>query len=303
MTSRRPHRSCGVADGWTAHRSASPISTLPPPPRWRMSRINWAIAARPRATYSRPRPWRTPRDSATCSSRRHFRPRNPPCPWVETLVRRRWEIRGGSRRLSRVRSTPHAQRRIRHSCTSPNKLDSTLALCDTPCSGGLDLTGKAAVLKTAGRKPLQVRILCPPLRLAEPALGNRYQLPATSYRCKRSGGREAEGGGLLNRYRVEKPYRGFESLPLRLQARRSAGGPAFFVMLSSPLCRVTAWPPTPRLAFDSRPRPRAFCTWGAPARRSSTGSMPASSAGSSCCASKTPTARAAPTRARAPSSR
>ena len=31
-----------------------------------------------------------------------------------------------------------------------------------------------------------------------------------------SGGREAEGGGLLNRYRGEIPYRGFESLPLRL---------------------------------------------------------------------------------------
>ena len=30
-----------------------------------------------------------------------------------------------------------------------------------------------------------------------------------------SGGREAEGGGLLNRCTVEKPYRGFESLPLR----------------------------------------------------------------------------------------
>ena len=29
------------------------------------------------------------------------------------------------------------------------------------------------------------------------------------------GGREAEGGGLLNRYTVEKPYRGFESLSLR----------------------------------------------------------------------------------------
>ena len=28
-------------------------------------------------------------------------------------------------------------------------------------------------------------------------------------------GREAEGGGLLNRYTVEKPYRGFESLRLR----------------------------------------------------------------------------------------
>ena len=32
---------------------------------------------------------------------------------------------------------------------------------------------------------------------------------------KRSCGREAEGGGLLNRYRVVKPYRGFESLRLR----------------------------------------------------------------------------------------
>ncbi len=32
---------------------------------------------------------------------------------------------------------------------------------------------------------------------------------------KRRCGREAEGGGLLNRYRVVKPYRGFESLRLR----------------------------------------------------------------------------------------
>src|SRR6185295_2038564 len=31
----------------------------------------------------------------------------------------------------------------------------------------------------------------------------------------RSCGREAEGGGLLNRYTVLKPYRGFESLRLR----------------------------------------------------------------------------------------
>src|SRR3569623_761288 len=38
--------------------------------------------------------------------------------------------------------------------------------------------------------------------------------PRTAVRL-RSGGREAEGGGLLNRYRVVKPYRGFESLPLR----------------------------------------------------------------------------------------
>ena len=34
-------------------------------------------------------------------------------------------------------------------------------------------------------------------------------------RAQRRCGREAEGGGLLNRYRVVKPYRGFESLRLR----------------------------------------------------------------------------------------
>ena len=33
--------------------------------------------------------------------------------------------------------------------------------------------------------------------------------------CPRSGGRVAEGGGLLNRYRGLNPYRGFESPPLR----------------------------------------------------------------------------------------
>ncbi len=32
---------------------------------------------------------------------------------------------------------------------------------------------------------------------------------------QRTGGRAAEGGGLLNRYRALKPYRGFESLPVR----------------------------------------------------------------------------------------
>ena len=31
----------------------------------------------------------------------------------------------------------------------------------------------------------------------------------------RRDGREAEGGGLLNRYTIEKSYRGFESLSLR----------------------------------------------------------------------------------------
>jgi hypothetical protein len=39
--------------------------------------------------------------------------------------------------------------------------------------------------------------------------------PCRAYRRQRSCGRVAEGGGLLNRYRVVKPYRGFESLRLR----------------------------------------------------------------------------------------
>ena len=38
---------------------------------------------------------------------------------------------------------------------------------------------------------------------------------------QRSCGRVAEGGGLLNRYRVVKPYRGFESLRLRHSASPS----------------------------------------------------------------------------------
>ena len=40
-------------------------------------------------------------------------------------------------------------------------------------------------------------------------------LPRRAYRLDRRCGRVAEGGGLLNRYRVVKPYRGFESLRLR----------------------------------------------------------------------------------------
>jgi hypothetical protein len=37
----------------------------------------------------------------------------------------------------------------------------------------------------------------------------------------------AEGGGLLNRYRVVKPYRGFESL--RLRQRNHVSGPETWV--------------------------------------------------------------------------
>ena len=48
--------------------------------------------------------------------------------------------------------------------------------------------------------------------LESAACGSR---PRRAYRPYRSCGRVAEGGGLLNRYRVVKPYRGFESLRLR----------------------------------------------------------------------------------------
>jgi hypothetical protein len=44
--------------------------------------------------------------------------------------------------------------------------------------------------------------------------------PRRAYRPDRRCGRVAEGGGLLNRYRVVKPYRGFESLRLRHPASR-----------------------------------------------------------------------------------
>ena len=43
--------------------------------------------------------------------------------------------------------------------------------------GGLDLTGKAAVLKTAGRKPVQVRVLCPPF----PSTMTRGIMPRRDY--------------------------------------------------------------------------------------------------------------------------
>src|SRR5947209_8875787 len=53
-----------------------------------------------------------------------------------------------------------------------------------------------------------------------PELGNLESVacgspPRRAYPPQWSCGREAEGGGLLNRYRVVKPYRGFESLRLR----------------------------------------------------------------------------------------
>src|SRR6266576_480308 len=44
--------------------------------------------------------------------------------------------------------------------------------------------------------------------------------PLSSAPCSWRGGRVAEGGGLLNRYRALKPYRGFESPLLRARFAR-----------------------------------------------------------------------------------
>ena len=71
--------------------------------------------------------------------------------------------------------------------------------------GGLVLIGKAAVLKTAGRKPLGVRLPRPPPRLLN--LGR--------------GGRVAEGARLLSV--CGETHRGFESLPLRQNLRPQTG--------------------------------------------------------------------------------
>lgn len=40
-------------------------------------------------------------------------------------------------------------------------------------------------------------------------------IPSALFLRQGRGGREAEGGGLLNRYSAQKRYRGFESPPLR----------------------------------------------------------------------------------------
>lgn len=54
--------------------------------------------------------------------------------------------------------------------------------------------------------------ICDPL-FRDPALAAGDRVRHIGH--QRSCGRVAEGGGLLNRYRVVKPYRGFESLRLR----------------------------------------------------------------------------------------
>ena len=55
-----------------------------------------------------------------------------------------------------------------------------------------------------------------PARACESARRRAYEARSRAgCATLRRRGREAEGGGLLNRYRVVKPYRGFESLRLR----------------------------------------------------------------------------------------
>src|SRR5258706_7967813 len=58
------------------------------------------------------------------------------------------------------------------------------------------------------------RLPCP-RRLSERAKLECLQPSLSGLKFGWSCGREAEGGGLLNRYTVVKPYRGFESLRLR----------------------------------------------------------------------------------------
>jgi hypothetical protein len=89
-------------------------------------------------------------------------------------------------------------------------------------------------------------------RIASAACGSAL---CRAYPPHRRRGRVAEGGGLLNRYRVVKPYRGFESLRLRHPAscparadalrrtgpshRREAGSPRQLKRNEAPALRRT----------------------------------------------------------------
>ena len=82
-------------------------------------------------------------------------------------------------------------------------------------SGGLDLTGKAAVLKTAGRKPLGVRVPRPPLNagtvFTDPAFSRQARVPA------RISGRRLPAASLADC--VESPaLRGFAALAVFCRA-------------------------------------------------------------------------------------
>jgi hypothetical protein len=69
--------------------------------------------------------------------------------------------------------------------------------------------GKGLPRATQSGRIFIIRIF---VRLQSAACGSPRR---RAYRPHRRCGRVAEGGGLLNRYRVVKPYRGFESLRLR----------------------------------------------------------------------------------------
>src|SRR6185295_898336 len=101
----------------------------------------------------------------------------------------------------------------------------------------------APVLKTGGRKPLQVRILCP---------------PSTPKIYRKSGGPQDDrttrdavspgGPGKASPYgprRVRPPHDSLESPDGTRHLRRGAGGR-----------RLRAVEPTPRLALAGEPRPR-----------------------------------------------
>ena len=73
-------------------------------------------------------------------------------------------------------------------------------------------TGKMQAPCPASRRHSRAQAQRSRCNLRNPACEPR---PCRAYRAHRRRGRVAEGGGLLNRYRVVKPYRGFESLRLR----------------------------------------------------------------------------------------
>jgi hypothetical protein len=77
------------------------------------------------------------------------------------------------------------------------------------------MTGVADREAAAVREPLKVTVQC--LRFVYTALEGLGGSQLACCAATGSGGRAAEGGGLLNRYRGENLYRGFESLPLREQ--------------------------------------------------------------------------------------
>jgi hypothetical protein len=94
-----------------------------------------------------------------------------------------------------------------------------------------------------------------PARLIGPEGDAAQSAACGSPRCRayppqRSCGRVAEGGGLLNRYRVVKPYRGFESLRLRQFYDVSGNGSRFLRLLSHQSLDVSRLAGVSQLRFN-----------------------------------------------------